>query len=339
MHVAIVHDAVGDEDAPDARDVVVQADAVARALTVLGHTSCRVPCTLDLAALKADLRGHQTDLVFNLVESIGGHGRLIHLLPFCLDALSIPYTGSRAEAVMLTSNKTVAKQWMASAGIPTPAWIGPWPGYDVQVQRDRVSTDRWIVKSVWEHASIGLDADSIVPDGAVQVIVDRLRHQAPRLGGACFAERFIDGREFNLSLLAGPQGAEVLPPAEILFQGYSDSMPRIVDYRAKWDDSTYEYHHTPRRFDFDRVDDDLLDELKTLAQKCWQHFGLSGYARVDFRVDGNGRPWVLEVNANPCLSPDAGFAAALQQAGIDYADAIERIVAGAGATLPLDDVG
>jgi len=327
MHVAIVHDAVRDGDAPDAKDVVVQADAVARALDVLGHTSCCIACTLDLAAVEADLRRNQADLVFNLVESIGGQGRLIHLLPFFLDALDIPYTGAKAEAVMFTSNKTVAKQWMVSAGIPTPAWFGPWPGGDVEIQGDRVSSDRWIVKSVWEHASIGLDADSILADERAHVIFDRLRQQAPRLGGACFAERFIDGREFNLSLIAGPQGAEVLPPAEILFEGYSASMPRIVDYRAKWDDSAYEYHHTPRRFDFDPMDDGLLDELKMLAQRCWQRFGLKGYARVDFRVDPNGRPWVLEINANPCLSPDAGFAAALERAGVGYSDAVARIVA------------
>ncbi|HSO20980.1 MAG TPA: D-alanine--D-alanine ligase, partial [Desulfosarcina sp.] len=217
--------------------------------------------------------------------------------------------------------------WMGTAGVPTPAWIGPWPGNDFRVWGDCAGDDRWIVKSVWEHASIGLDADSIVSAADPATVVDRMRRRASRLGGACFAERYIDGREFNLSLLDGPHGVEVLPPAEIVFDGYTDKMPRIVDYRAKWDDSAYEYHHTPRRFAFDTPETGLLAELKKIAMQCWHCFGLKGYARVDFRVDHAGRPWVLEVNANPCLSPDAGFAAALERAGVGYAEAVGRIVA------------
>lgn len=331
MHVAIVHDAVDTDDAPDARDVMVQADAVARALAGLGHTSSRIACTLNLADVVERLRGRRPDLVFNLVESLGGQGRLIHLLPGCLDTLDIPYTGARAEAMMLSSNKILAKSWMAAADIPTPAWIGPWPGNDDRIHGNSAGDGRWIVKSVWEHASIGLDAGSIVSGGDGRSILDGLRHRAARLGGSCFAERFIDGREFNLTLLADDHGFEVLPPAEIRFEGFTDQMPRIVDYRAKWDEAAYEYHHTPRRFDMDPADRGLIAALDAIARRCWDHFGLSGYARVDFRVDRNGRPWVLEVNANPCLSPDAGFAAALARAGIGIDQAVARIVAAAQA--------
>ena len=117
-----------------------------------------------------------------------------------------------------------------------------------------------------------------------------------------------------------------LPPAEIDFAAFPDDKPHIVGYRAKWDADSFEYHHTPRRFDFPANDRPLLDRLSQLAIQCWREFGLRGYARVDFRVDEAGRPWILEINANPCLSPDAGFAAAVEQAGIGYDQAIERIV-------------
>ena len=100
-----------------------------------------------------------------------------------------------------------------------------------------------------------------------------------------------------------------------------------VGYRAKWDEESYEYRHTPRRFDFPESDAPLLERLRQTARACWHLFGLQGWARVDFRVDAEGHPWVLEVNANPCLSPDAGFAAALDRAGIDYGAAMERILA------------
>ena len=327
MRVAIVHDAVGESDAPDARDAIVQADAVDRALGALGHTVCRIACSLNLLVVTSELRRRQVDLVFNLVESIGGQGRLIHLLPFCLDALPLPYTGAPAEAVMLTSSKTMAKAWMAAGAIPTPAWVGPWPGSGGRRDEAACGKGSWIVKSVWEHASIGLGPQSLVRDAGPAEIFGQLEQRAVELGGACFAEHFIAGREFNLSLLAHPDGPQVLPPAEIIFEGYTAEMPRIVDYRAKWDPSAFEYHHTPRRFAFDATDAALLARLTALALRCWKHFGLRGYARVDFRVDEAGAPWVLEINANPCLAPDAGFAAALARAGIPYADAIGRIVA------------
>jgi ribosomal protein S18 acetylase RimI-like enzyme len=177
----------------------------------------------------------------------------------------------------------------------------------------------WIVKSIWEHASVGL-GDSSVLRGLTPEAV------AERLPDGFFAERFIEGREFNLALLAGPEGPEVLPPAEIVFVDFPADKPKIVGYTAKWDEESFEYSHTVRRFADPAVDGPLLEKLKGLAVRCWDVFGLGGYARVDFRVDACGEPWILEVNTNPCLSPDGGFAAALQQAGIAYADAMARIV-------------
>jgi D-alanine-D-alanine ligase len=229
--------------------------------------------------------------------------------------------------MVLTSGKVLAKGWMAGSGIPTPPWIGPWPGADGTLHGNATGRDAWIIKSVWEHASIGLDENSIVEDCRPEAVFPLLHSRAAGLGGACFAERFIAGREFNLSLLAGPRGPDVMPPAEILFEGFTEAMPRIVDYRAKWDQEAFAYHHTPRQFDFDPADRHLLQRLDDLAIQCWRRFGLTGYARVDFRVDPAGQPWVLEINANPCLSTDAGFAAALERAGIAFDDAIARIVA------------
>jgi len=159
------------------------------------------------------------------------------------------------------------------------------------------------------------------------MIEDLLKNRVNQCGGSWFAEKYINGREFNLSLLAGADGSpHVLPPAEILFEGYNNGKPRIVGYRAKWNEDSYEYHHTPRSFNFPAFDESLLIRLKEMAIKCWHLFGLRGYARVDFRVDEKGKPFILEVNINPCLSPDAGYAAALAQAGISYTEAIERIL-------------
>ena len=338
MRLAIVHNAVTDQSAPDERDVLVQADAVRDALQNLRHETILLPCTLDLATVQKQLNAIRPDIVFNLVESLDEQGRLIHLFPALLDVMAVPYTGADTQTLYFTSNKILAKRQMAQADLPTPPWIGPCPpdmaalAKPILPEPSLASKDRnirWLVKSVWEHASVGLDEAELILGESVEMVRNLLPKQAPRLGGACFAEAYIEGREFNLSLLAGPNGPQVLAPAEILFEDYPEDKPHIVGYRAKWEPESYEYHHTPRRFDFPPQDASLLQALEKLAKRCWQVFGLDGYVRVDFRVDPNGRPWILEINSNPCLSPDAGFAAALNQSGLSFTEAISRIVSAA----------
>ncbi|MDD3618312.1 MAG: D-alanine--D-alanine ligase [Desulfobulbaceae bacterium] len=329
MRIAVLHNRVSEQDGPDAMDVLVQADTVGAALNRLGLQWRTIACTLDLEAVRRELSASGTDLVFNLVEDLDGHGRLIHLVPYLLDALGIAYTGAPAEAILQTSGKIMAKEKMRRAGLPTPAWTGPYPSRSVPPPLPP-GARKWIIKSVWEHASIGLDDGAVVETDSAAVLAAAMRRRSPLLGGDCFAEEFIDGREFNLSLLTGPDGPEVLPPAEMVFEGYGPDMVRIVDYRAKWDERSFAGTHTLRRFDFPGGDAGLLNELRDIARRCWEEFSLEGYARVDFRVDAGGRPFILEINANPCLSPDAGFAAAAARAGLDFDRAVARIVAAAG---------
>jgi D-alanine-D-alanine ligase len=184
----------------------------------------------------------------------------------------------------------------------------------------------FIIKSVWEHASIGLGEDSVVCVEDVEDLRERIAFRQKEFGRERFAEVYIEGREFNLSILAGEDGPEVLPAAEIRFVSYPPGVPKIVDYDSKWNEKSFAYHHTPRSFNFPEKDKPLLEKLESTARECWNLFGLRGYARVDFRVDRGGQPWVLEVNANPCISPDGGFVAAAKRAGFSYDNVIEAIV-------------
>jgi D-alanine-D-alanine ligase len=334
MRVAVLHNAVGEGGSPDERDVLVQTGVVSEALAALGHAVTVLPCDLNLALIKRRLLEAAPDIVFNLVESLEGSGALIHLAPFLLEGMGLCCTGASGEAMMLSSNKIAAKTHLRAAGLPTPDWIGPYPHRTrpLQTKGSALGSRRratWIIKSVWEHASIGLDEEGLLHDAGPEAVLATLVQRAPELGGACFAEAYIDGREFNLSILAGPSGPVVLPPAEIRFEGYGPEKPRIVGYRAKWDADAYEYIHTPRSFDFPKADGPLLAALTETALSAWDRLGVGGYARVDFRVDSQGTPWILEVNANPCLSPDAGFAAALARAGIPFREAVDRILAAA----------
>ena len=330
MRIAVVHNFVDENSPPDDQDVLVQADAVLLALKALGHKASCFPCTLNLEGIKENLKAFQPDIVFNLVESLAGQGRLIGLFPMLLETMKISYTGSRADAIMSTSNKITAKKQMVAEKLATPLWLGPYPperfNRSVPRQFSNIKDIKWLIKSVWEHASLGMSEDPLIVTESVEELEALMKSRSPMLGESCFAEAYIEGREFNLSLLASPMGPEVLPPAEIIFEGYGEDKPRIVGYHAKWDPQSYEYHHTPRCFSFTAKDEPLIQTLKQVAVMCWHLFDLDGYARIDFRVDPGSNPWILEINTNPCLSPDAGFAAALEEAGLSYTDAIRRIL-------------
>lgn len=337
MRVLILHNQVRDGDDPDDRDVLDQVAAVQAALAALGHETATLACDLDLAALKRGLAARPVDVVFNLVESLDGEDRLLPLVPALLSSLGLPYTGAPVEAAFLSTHKLLAKRELAAAGLPTPEVFAAWPPASRSPGQAPAGTgeDRLvgpvILKSVWNHGSQGLEEDLVLSQARVSELTDRLAALSPRLGGDGFAEGYIHGRELNLSLLASPEGVQVLPAAEIRFVDFPPGKPHIVGYAAKWDPAAFEYDHTVRSFDFPADDGPLLAELARIARAAWARFGLRGYARVDFRVDAAGRPLVLEVNANPCLSPDAGFAAAVARAGLRYEQAIARIIADTGA--------
>jgi D-alanine-D-alanine ligase len=321
MKIAVIHQAVSPAAGLDEQDVLTQVDCVLTGLAALGHEAVALPVTLNLEAAGRKLAELAPDLVCNLTESLAAKGNLIHLVPALLDSLKIPYTGARTEAMFLTSNKLLAKRWLAAAGLPTPPWLTT-----QEVRGELQGQEAWLVKSVWEHASIGLDEDSILPGAGREQLLAEMEARREMLGGACLAEVYIDGREFNLSLLAGEDGPELLPPAEIRFDAYPPGKVRVVGYRSKWEEGSFEFANTPRTFAFAEKDAPLLAHLKELALACWDLFDLAGYARVDFRVDHQGRPWILEVNANPCLSPDAGFFAAARQAGLTFPEVLDRII-------------
>jgi D-alanine-D-alanine ligase len=319
MDILLLHDAVSRDAPPDAKDTVLQARAIEAALLALGHAVDVHPVTNDLGTLVRRLVSKRPPLVFNLVESLAGSDATAVAVPALLDGLGIRYTGSQAASMALSNDKCVAKALLVRLGLPTPEWVE-----DDATQRPFRSDD-FIVKARFEHASKDLEDDAIVRCDSLVAARQAVRQRSQALGRPCFAERFIRGREFNLSVLAGPGEPEVLAPAEIDFSAFPPGKARMVGYRAKWVEDSFEFANTPRTFDFRADDAPLLARLETLARATFEAMQLGGYARVDFRVDADG-PWILEVNANPCLTPDAGFAAALARSGIRYKDAIERIV-------------
>jgi D-alanine-D-alanine ligase len=144
-----------------------------------------------------------------------------------------------------------------------------------------------------------------------------------RLNTEHFVETYIEGREFHVALLERTWGVESLPIAEILFDGLD---PKIYGFDGKWTPDSRAYTGTSRRFGLEEVEPELAEKLKQLAGACWTLFEFRGYARVDFRVDTTGAPFVIDVNPNPYLSPDSEDAAAAAEAGLSYKDLVSSIV-------------
>lgn len=323
MKVVLLHSELSDVVSKDEEDVLVQVERVDKALRDFHYDVEVLPFSMNLAAVEAGLKQVQPQFVFNLVETVGGSGRLIHAAPSLLDHLGIRYTGAPTEAAFITSNKILAKKIMLQSGVPTPVWL------DLSAFGDNPAFEQghYIVKSLWEHASVGLDEDSVVYAENREALFREMCRRKEPLGGNCFAEAYIEGREFNISLLGGcSEEPTVLPAAEIRFEEYPADKKKVVGYRAKWETESFEYRNTRRSFEFAVRDESLLNKLETTARECWRIFGLRGYARVDFRVDHAGKLWVLEVNTNPCLSPDSGFTAATERAGLSFHSVVQRII-------------
>jgi len=318
--VLVLHQEITDGTRLDELDTLVQLEQVSAALKNLGWNVVPLATGLDLAATLDSIRSINPACVFNLVESLGGEGRLIHFIPALLQACGTPFTGCNGDAVYLSSHKLLAKAVMGQRGIATPAFFSAASPRHGQAIAD--AQGQWIVKSVWEHASFGMD-DGCVVDSIAEA-QKRIAESTRRLGGEWFAEQFVAGREFNISVLQEDGQPRILPMAEMTFVDYPADKPKIVGYAAKWDPDAPEFHATCR--EFPELSAGLFNALQQDVLNCWEGFGLSGYARVDFRVDEAGKPWVLEVNANPCIAADAGFVAAAQCAGIALEQVVEHIV-------------
>ena len=320
--VVVAHNAVADSDDPSTRDVLDQVTAVSQGLAEL---------ELDFRCLAVHegsfgpgLKSRPGLVVFNLVEAPPGRPRQQHAVAQALERLGVDFTGSGSAAIWRTTDKIETRVMLTAAGVAVAA------GGAVDPERPVVLDDvppPWVVKPAWEDASVGLEGSALC--ATRERAVERVRELAARFPGQpILAEHFLPGREFNLSLLAEGGGVEVMPVAELAYVDFPDDEPRILGYEAKWEPDSFAYTHTVRRF-LDDGEAGLARQLAATARRAWEVSGVSGYARVDMRLDDSGAPCVLEVNANPCLSADAGFVAATRQSGLSMGQVVRRILAAA----------
>lgn len=306
--------------------VLQEAAAVAGALDSLGiaHRTASARTLSDVSAAVAEGR---EEIVFNLVEELHGAPGDFCLVPAVCRALGRGVTGNDAVCQTITLDKWITKAALRSHGVRTPLAVVVPPGGRIEA-RDLPSGDL-IVKPLATDASEGIDVASVVRAGERVRVVEVVERVHASFKQSALVEQYIEGREFNLSVFEGGGGLRVLPLAEIEFRGFPDGKPRIVDYAAKWKDQSFEYLNTVRTVPAVNVPEEVGARLRTAASAAWLALGCQDYARVDFRLDSQGVPYVLEVNANPDISPDAGFAAALAAAGIAFTDFVAAVTANA----------
>ncbi len=318
LHIVILVPELREVAADDDLATLSTAHEVAKHYAALGYSTAIEHFEFDPATFQATMKTAKADCVFNLVESVYARSRLIHLPPVYLEELRLPYTGCDAQAIFMTNDKVLAKRILRILGVPSP----------VLFERGAsLAGGQWIVKARHEHASFGITQENVVDGSAAACdLADRLTRQHDI---EWVMESYVDGREFNSSIIETPSGPKVLPIAEIEFREYASGMHKIVDYKAKWDSQSFESTNTIRHYDHAARDSRLIEAMSDLSLKVWDGFGLGGWARLDFRVSKDGAPYVVDINANPDLSLDAGFMAAADQAGIGPPAAIDLMTSAA----------
>ncbi|MDR1726367.1 MAG: ATP-grasp domain-containing protein [Acidobacteriota bacterium] len=336
---AILHNAATETEKAGSREVIyascnarTEVGAIAESLRHAGYSPCVIAVGASEAPAKGgvlgdligELKGLAPKFVFNLLEEIDGDCGMEMAAAGLLELMQIPFTGSDSFSLGLALRKYHAKLALDAAGVPVPRGVLCAPG-----DEDALSSSGGalrlplIVKPVREDASLGVNSDSVCrrPEEVrrqVGYVHEVYRQEA-------LVEEYIDGREFNVSVIGGTgpgdEAPEVLAIAEIDFSGMPEEEPKIVSYRAKWDEGSPMYRSTTPvcPAPLSRRQEGLIKEI---AIQSYQVIGCRDYGRVDMRMDAEGSPYVLEVNPNPDLAPEAGFARAVRASGRTYQDVV-----------------
>jgi len=293
--------------------VLGEVEAVHRALDQL-HIPHRAIGVRRFEELPAVLSASDEPVVFNLVEGFWANSERANFVPTIVHSFGKACTGNDTQGLLLSLDKWQSKTLLRAAGLPTPQGLIVQPGQSIPV-RD-LFDGPYIVKPAQADASEGIDNTSIIHNRgkALREAVVRIHD---RQAQPALIEQYIDGRELNISMIHRKGKPQVLPLAEIDFSAFEADRPRIVGYEAKWLEDSFEFRNTPRIIPAP-LPKRLTERIQDIAAASCRTLSCLDYCRVDFRLDKANRPYVLEVNANPDITPGDGFAAALEAAGISY---------------------
>lgn len=325
MRVLIVYNApLLPDDHPDyASEAGVIESVESFAAALARHDVARLPLGTDFEPLLHAARGSERpDVIVNFCEGFGGSAAAETYFAGLLELVGIPYTGSGPETLALVREKARTKWLLLGAGLPTPRFRLRRAGEALALDElaRELQGGPLFVKPAGEDASLGITGDNVITGlGQLQRKVADLEDRY----GDVLIEEYIDGREFNISVLALPEPS-VLPLAEVNF-GRDASCPYpVVTYDAKWTPDSSGWNSTPVTCPA-VVAPELAGRIREVALAAFRITGCRHYARVDLRVSPAGEVYILEVNANPDIGPTAGFARSLAASGMAYAEFVERL--------------
>jgi len=297
--------------------VLESVEAVNKALIELKHDVTLLPLSPPGETIGNELANLRVDLLFNLFEGFCGFPETEALVPDLAEELKIPYTGCPGSVLRLALNKAKAKALLKSAGIRTPSGqiLNPdnLDGFDLEYP--------CIVKPCSEDASHGISDLSVVEDFAgLKRQVDAISNA---YGGQALVEEFVGGREFNATVM-GNSKYTALPPSEIVYT-LPEGMPKLLTFSAKWEIGSVYYLNTQLQCPAKITPVEKRAITQTIL-RVYPLFGCKGYARVDMRLDNNGKVNVIEVNPNPDISPGTGAARQADAAGMTYAEFMDKII-------------
>ncbi len=311
MKIAILFDGASAYAAKPDQLILGTVEAIERSLAAEGNTVGYIPVHLDGKWIDKLRRG-KYDLAFNMCEGIDGISTLEPSVISVLELFKIPFTGATSYSAAICLRKHVINGILEKAGLPIPRFAS------IRRGEPLVSVGfPAIVKPAAEDASLGVEQRSVVR--TTRQLAARVEAML-EVWDEVLVQRYVDGREVNVGIL----GDSVLPIAEIDFGKMPAGRWRIVTYQSKWAAGTVDDVGAEPRCPA-RLPVKVANAVRSVALKAWKVSGGTGYGRVDMRIDANGQPWILEVNANPDIAPDAGLARMARVAGIEYPALIRSI--------------
>jgi len=291
--------------------------AVKQSLKELGMNVRTLALRKLTSKFTAQLEEIKPDVIFNLCETLYNHKHKALAEMYVaawLELLKVPYTGAPPLSLVLSLNKMRCKQLCRAAGLPVTPSILVHLGEKVNLE---AVTPPFIVKPVREDGSFGITKDSVVktPKEAEEQI--KIIHET--YTQAALVEEYIEGREITVTVFGSPP--RVLGMGEIDFSHLPMEEPKIISYSSKWNKDG------PLGMKFPaELETTLKNRLERLSLKAFSTFGCRDYARIDFRISENRRPYLLEINPNPDFSPAEEFGLSAGVANLTYTDLVKEIV-------------
>jgi D-alanine-D-alanine ligase len=278
-----------------------------------------------LTELRSAIADWKPDVVFNLLEEFNGIVTYDQHVVAFLELMRQPYTGCNPRGLLLSRDKSLCKQLLTFHRIPTPLFFVAPRGARFHVPRKMKFP--LFVKSTTEDASLGIAQASVVDDAARRK--ERVEFIHNQVGSDALIEEFIEGRELYVGVM-GNDRLTRLPVWEMVFGSMPESLPAIATRKVKWD-KRYQAKYGITTRAAEDLPPVVLANLDKLSRRIYRTLGLSGYARMDFRVRPDGAVYVLEANANPNLEAAEDFAESARAAGVGYEELLEKIM-GLGAS-------